>query len=294
MDQHISSLNLQLETIKKLKISGKLRVTDLNDLELNALNIKFYKAPHVSAIDLLEEELLTHSILTFNKKLDTVLKDEIVFGKITEIAGFPGSGKTQICFQLCITVQAPKSVGGLEGQVVYLNTNKNFSPGRVKEIRSLLVETLNVQPENLGHLNSDEEILKNIFVFNVQTVTEVLSTVLFLERFLVGKNVKLLIIDSIYLPLKKIRDSMERLTFAYKLLDSLQLLAVKLKFAIVITNNFTTKIKNGNVCCQPSFGDGLFERVNSRICLSKLGDDYSADVIKSVAKSPVGVNFSML
>ncbi|XP_066253638.1 DNA repair protein RAD51 homolog 3 [Euwallacea similis] len=293
MNQLISSLNLPIETIKKLKMSGKLHVSDLNDLELNALPIKFYEAPYVSAINLLEQELLTYSILTFNTELDSVLKDEIVPGKITEIAGFPGSGKTQICFQLCITVQVPKSMGGLEGQVIYLNTNKNFSPGRVKELRFLLVETLKIQPENLGRLNSDEEILKNIFVFNVQTVVEILSTVTILERFLVGKNVKLLIIDSIYLPLKKIRDSMERLTFAYKLLDNLQLLAVKLKFAIVITNNFTTKIENGNVFFKPSFGDGLFERVNSRICLSKLGNSYTADVIKSVAKSPVKVNFSI-
>ena len=34
---------------------------------------------------------------------------------LTEISGESASGKTQLCMQLCLTVQLPKKLGGLEG-----------------------------------------------------------------------------------------------------------------------------------------------------------------------------------
>ena len=44
---------------------------------------------------------------------------------ITEIAGESASGKTQVCLQLCLTVQLPISLGGLDGgRALNLNTVK--------------------------------------------------------------------------------------------------------------------------------------------------------------------------
>ena len=39
----------------------------------------------------------------------------IISRGITEIAGESASGKTQLCMQLCLTVQLPLQLGGLNG-----------------------------------------------------------------------------------------------------------------------------------------------------------------------------------
>ena len=47
--------------------------------------------------------------------LDGFLRGGILTQGITEVTGESSSGKTQICLQLCLTVQLPKDKGGLEG-----------------------------------------------------------------------------------------------------------------------------------------------------------------------------------
>jgi RecA/RadA recombinase len=48
-------------------------------------------------------------------KLDGFLQGGVATQGITEIAGESGSGKTQLCLQLALTVQYPVSCGGLNG-----------------------------------------------------------------------------------------------------------------------------------------------------------------------------------
>lgn len=45
--------------------------------------------------------------------LDKILKSGISNVGITEISGESGSGKSQICLQLAVTVQLPEHLGGL-------------------------------------------------------------------------------------------------------------------------------------------------------------------------------------
>ena len=49
--------------------------------------------------------------------LDGFLRGGILRRGITEVTGESSSGKTQICLQLCLTVQFPKEKGGLEGGI---------------------------------------------------------------------------------------------------------------------------------------------------------------------------------
>ena len=49
------------------------------------------------------------------KQLDSFLEGGIPVRGITEIAGESGSGKTQLCLQLALSVQYPQLLGGLEG-----------------------------------------------------------------------------------------------------------------------------------------------------------------------------------
>ena len=71
---------------------------------------------------------------TFSAHIDDALGGGLAVGHVTELTGQAGSGKTQLCFQLCANVQLPKAIGGLEGQCVYLDCNGGFSSSRLKEI----------------------------------------------------------------------------------------------------------------------------------------------------------------
>lgn len=90
-----------------------------------------------------------------------------------------------VSFQLCVTTQLPKAIGGLEGQVIYLNTNKNFSSLRLKEIAGKFIKLSGLLMQH----KTEEDILSNVFVFNVNDVCELLATTIFLEEFLKAKSV---------------------------------------------------------------------------------------------------------
>ena len=47
---------------------------------------------------------------------------------ITEIAGESASGKTQLCMQLCLTVQLPLQLGGLNGGTFSASSDYLFVP----------------------------------------------------------------------------------------------------------------------------------------------------------------------
>lgn len=83
----------------------------------------------------------------------------------------------------------PQSIGGLDGQVIYMNTKKNFSPTRISQICHNFKTGLGKHRNSAHELLSEENILGNIFVFNIQEVTEMWAAINLLERFLVGKNV---------------------------------------------------------------------------------------------------------
>ena len=48
-------------------------------------------------------------------RLDSFLQGGILLRGITEITGESAAGKTQLCIQLCLSVQLPKELGGLAG-----------------------------------------------------------------------------------------------------------------------------------------------------------------------------------
>ena len=70
------------------------------------------------------------------RKIFEISRNVIVFSVHPEIAGKAGLGKTQICLQLCATVQVPAELGGLGGRAVYLDTEGDFCGERMAEVRS--------------------------------------------------------------------------------------------------------------------------------------------------------------
>lgn len=66
----------------------------------------------------------------------------IPIGKINEICGAAGVGKTQLCMQLCVNVQIPELLGGLQGKAIYIDTEGSFVKSRLEEITRSTIEYL--------------------------------------------------------------------------------------------------------------------------------------------------------
>ena len=53
---------------------------------------------------------------------------------VTEFYGIYGCGKTQICHTSAVMAQLPKDKGGLEGEVIWIDTEGTFRPERIRDI----------------------------------------------------------------------------------------------------------------------------------------------------------------
>ncbi|RLE62026.1 MAG: DNA repair and recombination protein RadA [Thermoprotei archaeon] len=139
------------------------------------------------ALNALEYEHVMNTRKCFTtgvKSIDKLVKGGITVWDICEFAGEYGSGKTQLCHQLAVTVQLPEERGGLESRAVYIDTEGTFSPSRIRDITSRF------------QLNA-EKALKNILVYRPINVAELEELVVEELRSILASNVKLIIIDSI-------------------------------------------------------------------------------------------------
>ncbi|KAK3818884.1 MAG: P-loop containing nucleoside triphosphate hydrolase protein [Benniella sp.] len=110
-----------------------------------------------TAMDLLQEE---HWLSLGDPVLDTALGGNGFMTRgITEIAGESAVGKTQLCLQLCLTVQLPLHMGGLDGSAVWLSTEGKFPYGRLE---SMIDHFIAKHSEALPEMDADE-IRDNIY-----------------------------------------------------------------------------------------------------------------------------------
>ena len=66
--------------------------------------------------------------------LDLLLRGGLAPRGITEISGPSSSGKTQLCFQLCCSVQLPLFLGGLNGSACYITDVRSVHTERLQDI----------------------------------------------------------------------------------------------------------------------------------------------------------------
>ncbi|TGZ73582.1 hypothetical protein CRM22_001434 [Opisthorchis felineus] len=78
-------------------------------------------------------------IVSMCRSFDEMLGGGFSTGRLTELCGEPGVGKTQFCIQTCLTVQLPRWFGGLEGEAVFIDSEGNFVPRRAKQMAEFLV-----------------------------------------------------------------------------------------------------------------------------------------------------------
>jgi len=88
----------------------------------------------VKASEIHKRRLSIGKITTGTICLNTLLDGGVETQAITEVYGEFGSGKTQFAHTLSVMVQKTKDKGGLEGGVLYIDTENTFRPERIVDI----------------------------------------------------------------------------------------------------------------------------------------------------------------
>jgi len=176
---------------------------------------------------LLERRLNVAKITTNSKNLDTLLGGGVETQAITESYGAFGSGKTQIGFQLAVDVQLPKNQGGLNGNVIWIDSEQTFRPERIVQI----AKALKLDPD---------KVLKNIFVSRAFNSEHQMLLVEKAPEMIEKNNIKIIIIDSLtshfradYVGRGELAGRQQKLN---KHLHQLQRLADAFNLAVYVTN----------------------------------------------------------
>ena len=231
----------------------------------------------MTALELLDEQRSKRYLSTGSQAFDEILGGGIATGSITEIAGEFSSGKSQICFQLCINAIIPEDFGGLNGKVFFVDTEGTFSAKRVLQMATF----------NRAKLDP-HEILKNIFVarsFNADHQIQIVNEA---DNLLKTENVRLIIIDSIASHFRSEYHGKEQLIERQQkimaLAEKLQKYADSYDLAIITTNQVLASVDNylaGKVA-EPALGYAWGHRPQTRIWLRKLkGNSRVARIIDS-------------
>lgn len=199
-------------TISKLKEAGIESLEDLEGLEIDdlmeiglskATAKKLYKAFHAARridvktareVDKIEQEkryLQTHT------DLDVLLGGGFKESYLYEFYGQFATGKSEVGHTLAVRAQLPEEHGGLNGKVVFIDTENTFSPKRIKEIGAYVLKKYGLQ----GH---PDQFLDKIFVARTFTSTDLYSFIMTNLPQLVKENpdIRLIIIDSVTAPFR--------------------------------------------------------------------------------------------
>jgi DNA repair protein RadA len=227
----------------------------------------------VSANSLLEKRKSMLRCSTGSKSLDELLLGGIETQALTEFYGEFGSGKSQVCFTLCAMAKQPINEGGLEGGVIYIDTEGTFRPERLNQI---------ARARGLDPML----VLKNVAICKVYNSSHLELIIKDLGRYINEFNAKLVIIDSIislhraeYLGRGTLAERQQRLN---AILHKLIRLAEMFNIAVVITNQVQsspdmffgdpTKATGGNIVAHTS---------TYRIYLRKSGENRIAKMVDS-------------
>ena len=137
-----------------------------------------------TGIDILERRKQVTKLTTGSKALDELIGGGVESQSIMEFFGEFGSSKTQVCFQLAVNATLPEDRGGLDSDVVIIDSENTFRPERIIQMANYL----GVDPQ---------ETLSRIHVaraFNSQHQVLLVEKAMQLAE---EKKIRLMIVDSL-------------------------------------------------------------------------------------------------
>jgi len=173
--------SMALATARELESAGigeKKALTVIRTAR-SSINVSF-----VHADELLKMRQNVLRLTTGSKALDELVGGGLETQAITEFYGEYGSGKSQLCHQLCVDVQLPPERGGLGGAALYVDTENTFRTERIVQMSR--------------HLGLDpEEVVKNIIFADAYTSDHQMFLLDNADEVIKENNVKMIIVDSL-------------------------------------------------------------------------------------------------
>jgi DNA repair protein RadA len=263
-----------IETISKLVMRAQKAL----------MNFGILSKECCTAEEALERRKSLVRFTTGSGNLDAFLKGGLETQAITEVAGEFGSGKSQICHTLCVTVNLGKGKdGGKERKdldsIIFIDTENTFRPERIHQIA-----------EARG-LDS-EEIMKRVFICKINNSAQLEAIIKNLSKSIEQYKAKLVIVDSIislhraeYPGRESLAERQQRLNV---ILHKLIRLAEIYNIAVVVTNqvqsqpdNYFGGNGNGADSTRASGGNIMGHACTYRIFLRKAGHDRIAIMVDS-------------
>lgn len=173
--------SLAMATVRELEPAGisEKKALAIISAARSSIGISFIRAD-----ELLKMRQNVLRLTTGSKALDKLLDGGLETQTITEFYGEYGSGKSQICHQLCVNVQLPPERGGLNGAALYIDTENTFRTERVVQMSR--------------HMGLDPEFaVKNIVYAEAYTSDHQMFLLENADKVIKENNVKLIIIDSL-------------------------------------------------------------------------------------------------
>ena len=166
------------ELVEKTCISNETAVKLLQKVR-DILGLEY-----ITALEFYKKKQNDKRLTTGTNNLDMLLGGGIEMRAITEFIGEYGTGKSQICMQLCVTAQKPSERGGFGGKVLFIDTEGTFSPQRVHDI----AEARGLEPR---------KILENIIYVRCYNSDHQIFIVNKAAKVVKEEKIKLIIVDSI-------------------------------------------------------------------------------------------------
>jgi DNA repair protein RadA len=267
------------DSISSLAIAPIRELIEKAGLE-NSVALKISRAARetiqtefVTAKQLYERRQNLQRLSFASNNLDKLLGGGLETQAITEFVGEFGAGKSQICMKLSVMAQQPVKDGGLEGKVLFVDTEGTFAAQRVYQ----MAKAMQLDPE---------KILDGIIYSRVYNSDHQILTVDHAFKICQEEKIKLLVVDSIlshfrgeYIGRESLSERQQRLnSHLHKLLR----IAQALNLAVVITNQVQanpqaffgdpTRPAGGNILAHASTHRVMLKKASKGLRVAKIID----------------------
>jgi len=173
--------SLATATIRELEPAGigEKKAFEVIRAARSSLSVSFIRAD-----ELLKMRQSVLRLTTGSKAIDDILGGGLETQTITEFYGEYGSGKSQLCHQMCVNVQLPPEKGGLGGGALYIDTENTFRTERIVQ----MAQHLGLNPE---------EVVKNVIFAEAYTSDHQMFLLENADTVIKENKIRLIVVDSL-------------------------------------------------------------------------------------------------
>lgn len=260
-----------IDTLDKIAVMSPHQLSEMSGISVEAAKKAIQVAQESTTVNyetgeqIYQKRKVIGRISTGSKDMDELIGGGVETNAITETYGRFASGKSQLGFQLSVNVQLPRDKGGLDGAVLFVDSEGTFRPERIDAIAK-------------AKEMDSEKTLANVMVIRAMTTAQQILTIERADKLIQEKNIKLIIVDSLtslfraeYIGRGALNERQQKLN---QHIHRLQMLADKYNLAVYITNQVMDNpaILFGDPTT-PIGGNVLAHAATTRIYLRKSKED---------------------